>query len=182
MPTKLATSLFAAVAGAALLAGAGAFVHYRTVASASGRLAGIRAEVRKVQASNESLRQSMRNLPEIEERAVLFRQRMPAEPDLGALLESLSGELSGAKVREQEILTKPTVAGMQFVRVPVSLRFRGSVESAFGVVRHLETMPRLTRIERLMVARPTAQEPLQVDLEFSAFSSTMEGGAAWPEK
>ena len=182
MPAKLSTSLFAAAAGAALLAAAGAFVHYRTVASASDRLAGIRVEVRKVQASNESLRQSMRNLPEIEERAELFRQRVPAEPGLGALLESLSAQLSGAKVREQEILTKPTVAGRQFARVPVSLRFRGSMESAFGVVRHLETMPRLTRIEKLMIVRPVEQEPLQVDLEFSAFSSTMEGGAAWPEK
>lgn len=182
MRHKMFMQSLAVAAGTVLLAAAGAYVHYSTLASEEARLSGTRAELRRMQASNAQLRESVRSLPQLEQRAAEFRGRLPAEPDLGDVLDSLSAQLAKAQVREQEMLTRPTVATKQFMRIPVTLRFRGPLASAFEMVRRVEEQPRLTRVEKLTVERPFEGAQPQVEIEFSAFSSTTEAGAPWPAK
>lgn len=178
MRRKTLIQSFTAVAAAVALAIAGAWVHYRTMDRAEARLNGSKVELRQLELDNARLRNALASLPELEAAVARFRARMPAQPELGGVLESLSATLARAKVREQEILTRQTVSGRDFLRVPVALHFKASLDSAYDVVRHLETLPRNVRVEKLRIERSADRDVPQVEIEFSAFASEME--ELWP--
>lgn len=182
MRSRAFVQSLAAAGGVVLLAVAGAYVHFTTLAGAQTRLDAVRWELARVQANNAAQRDAVRTLPQIEQRAAAFRARLPAEPDLGDVLKSLGAQLAAAQVREQEMVTRPTVSAAQCMRIPVTLRFRGPLASAFDVVQRIESQSRLTRVDKLKVERVADREQPMVEIEFSSFTSTTEAGAPWPVK
>ena len=103
---------------------------------------------------------------------------VPATSEIAELLRELSDRLEARKVVDQSLLTRSVEVGDEFSVIPVSLRFQGTFASAFGFLRDVEQMRRLTRIVRLeLTGRPTRpNDPLDVRVELCTFA-TGQGGS-----
>jgi Tfp pilus assembly protein PilO len=162
-----------------LLAAGGAFLHYRAITSSQQRLATVMSDAAKLHADNEHARQLSSQLSQLEREVARISARIPTESNLGAVLESLSNQLAQLKVSAQEILTQPTVVSKDFSRVPVSIKFRGSSEQSYAVLKHLKDLPYVARIGRLTIDQPGDGGPPEVSIEFSVFHRAAQESVTW---
>lgn len=106
-------------------------------------------------------------------KAELSEQRrfVPRGANLGDLLRRISTEVTVQSIKDHETQTLPIIRGEDYSAIPVVLRFNGSFPSAYGLVKSIETMPRLVRVTALNIdGDPTKPgEPLHVRVELAAF-------------
>ncbi len=105
---------------------------------------------------------------------------VPARAGLGPLLEQMSQALAAETVEEQQIQAKTTVQGSDFHRIPLTLRFMGSIDAVMGLLHWIESNERIIRVDRLDITLDTEQigRVLLVDIGLSTFFHAAEGGAS----
>jgi hypothetical protein len=164
-------------AGLALAAGLGVLgtLRYREVESKRRHLASLEGRLRASDAAADRYRRAAREVPGLRAAHRRFLEQAPFQPDLGLLLERVGRDLAGEDA-EREIVTHPVVAGHLLNRTPILLRFKGSADRAFSVLRHIENHGLLIRIERIRMEQPSpgSDQPLAVLVEFSLFSRASE--------
>jgi Tfp pilus assembly protein PilO len=163
----------------AALAAGGACLHWSSWRTARENLAALLAQQSQVQSQNTGIRQTLSQAGDPLARAQRLRTRLPVEPDLGAVLESVSERLAELGISGQEVVTSPTTSGTLYGRIPVLLRFRGTVGQAQTVLLHLAGLPRLVRVDRLRIEQVADGGAPVVEIEFSAFTRPAEEVPSW---
>jgi hypothetical protein len=168
------TLVAAAVVVAAGLAAFGT-ARYRAVAGRRAELASLAQRMAASNTAESRYRAAARQVPLLRAQHRRFVGQAPVQPDLALLLEQV-GQDSRNEAAEREIVTHPMVTGHLLNRTPILLRFKGSADRVFTVLRHIENHGLLTRIERVRMeqANPGSDQPLAVQVEFSLFSRSSE--------
>jgi len=99
------------------------------------------------------------------------QQYVPQDDELADVLRGLSEALTSHGIIEREMQTRPTLHHADYSTIPIELQFKGSYPSAHGVLRQIEQMHRLIRIDKLRVRgnQNDALAPLHVELTLSTF-------------
>jgi hypothetical protein len=169
------------LAMAAALLVAGGLLNYQTWERATAELKINRAELEGLRDSNEGIKRVIQSAPDFPKIQSKFYAEVPRDPNLGLLLESISGKLAELKIGGEEVVTEPTKAGPRYSREPVTLRFRANGDQTHKMLSHLRDCERLTRIDRLKVEQAQDGGAPVVEIQFSAFSRPMEEATAWLE-
>lgn len=72
-----------------------------------------------------------------------------AEPELAALLRSLTEAAKAKQVGDQEFNTQPSRHYKHYSEIPVELELRSSFDATYGLLEAIETMPRVVRVDGL---------------------------------
>lgn len=179
--SRTRAQVFAGVA-AAVIGGVAAAAHWRALTADLQQLTALHQQVTTTANANAAARVVVRNLPELQARKQHATRRLPSDANLGAMLDSLNTVLTDLGVTPEELLTHTTVSDKRFQRLPVSLRFRGNFIQTYEVLKHLRSSERLTRVEKLTIEDTADSSPPRVEIEFSAFASTVEASPSWPTK
>ncbi len=117
---------------------------------------------------------------ELRKTAVNTNRIVPDSSDLADVLRRLNSEMLAQGMSNQEVQTQAIVSGADFNVIPMSLRFEGEYPGIFEFVKNIETMSRLTRINRLEISgEPTKPDvPVIARLELTTFSTTPGANSA----
>ena len=164
-------------AAVVLAAGFAAFgtVRYQAIAAKRAELASLAQRMAASNAAASRYRVAAREVPLLRAEHRRFVGQAPVQPDLALLLERV-GQDSRGEAAEREIVTNPLVPGHLLNRTPILLRFKGSADRVFSVLKHIEDHGLLTRIERVRMeqSNPGTEQALSVQVEFSLFSRSSE--------
>lgn len=110
---------------------------------------------------------------------------IPAESDVAGLMTSLSETLDGLGLPSREMTTGQPQELAEASSLPMSVVVSGPFPSIYRVVRHVEALPRLVRVQRLRVTSPRAEQgsvdrsgAVRADLMIEVFYSPREVSAA----
>jgi Tfp pilus assembly protein PilO len=168
--------------GAAVIGGLAAAAQWSALAADLRHLTALRQQVNAAVSANRTARAMVRGLPVVDASKAHATPRLPSDANLGGMLESLNTSLTDLGVVPEELLTHATVSGKRYNRLPVSLRFRGNFIQAYEVLKRLRAFERLTRVDKLTIEDAADASPPRVEIEFSAFASTVEPSPSWPSK
>jgi hypothetical protein len=181
MPDKRIVRQWACAAAVLLAVLSGAIAHYKAISSQQKRLDSARRDLTRLREQNGGTPQSRAELDQTRQALTRFAKEVSGEIDLGALLQPLEQDLKDSAAPGREITTRSTTPGPQLTRTALSLRFRGSFERMFSFARRLENSGMPIRIDTIAAERPSGEYggQLQVEIEFSTFSSTSEELTRW---
>lgn len=98
---------------------------------------------------------------------------IPRESDVAALIRQLSSRLSGLGVSEREITTGSAAELADASAMPMSVSVRTEFLNIYEVVRWVESLPRLVRVERLSIERASDDKlrtgPVEADVMLEVF-------------
>jgi Tfp pilus assembly protein PilO len=103
---------------------------------------------------------------------------VPAQDELAELLSQLTSGLTTQGIQNVEIKTDPIERYGKFNVMPVALRFRGSFQSVFQFLKHVESMRRLVRVTSVDIQPPMkdrGDNKLDVRVQLSTFFQVSEG-------
>ncbi len=103
---------------------------------------------------------------------------VPENEELGGVLHGLSNALQNNNAIEQNVLTAETARYVDYSVIPVTMEYIGSFTDTYGILREIECMPRLIRIENLAVLQSYQREDdnlLKINMQVSSFYSKREG-------
>lgn len=108
------------------------------------------------------------------------QQYVPEEDELADVLRGVTEALRREGVSEPELVTRPIEHYVNYSVIPAGVQVAARYPALFEVLREIEKMPRLIRLERLEV-EPSRDDPdqLEVALDLSTFFSkaqSREGG------
>ena len=83
---------------------------------------------------------------------------VPQETGLATVLRNLTQAVNAQQIHSQTISTQAIREYKQYSEVPVELEFTSSFTAAYGVLREIETMPRLVRVDALSLRLQAAAE------------------------
>lgn len=106
----------------------------------------------------QSLREQLRE----EERII------PESAEIAALLRELSQAIADQDLDRQEVQTRTALHHLHYSEIPVELDLEGGFPSVYGLIDHVESMSRLTRVDALN---------LRVQTETPAATATAVGGS-----
>lgn len=112
-----------------------------------------------------------RDVAQIQATADGLARPLASETEMAQILRNLSQAMSAQRVTNQEIQTQSLMPGGDYNRVPMFLRFHGSFESAFNLVRTIEQSPQPIRIDKFDLMCPPSQPgapKLVANIELSA--------------
>lgn len=143
----------------------------------------LRQRIEKAQASINQDRAKVEGLAELSSQVVSLRNEVESshryvasEEEIPAMLRELSRELEARRVTDQEIQTQAVIEASNYRILPVTLKFKGSIESVMGFLSRLETMRQVIRVNRFELTRN--QDPsvtvLAARIELSVFHAQSE--------
>ncbi len=106
-------------------------------------------------------------------------QVIPSEQEISLVLKDLSQLINAPGVSGQEIITNKAKYFADYNILPVKIQFNAPFATAFDLVKRIETLSRVVRIDQLNIeAEPDyPSQPLVINLELSAFfASDINGG------
>lgn len=171
-----------AAAAAVVVVAVAATAHWRMLSARGAQVAEVEASLRTAEEANAALEQATMQLPQLRRDVEVFAKAVPPNADLGPLMEAMGEALTQDGVNEREVLTRPTVAGQPVARVPFSVQYRGSFQGTIALLRRMQEGRRLTRVDRVVMERTSADQPvspLRVEIEFSTFSRTSQELESW---
>jgi Tfp pilus assembly protein PilO len=103
---------------------------------------------------------------------------IPSEDEISLVLKDLSGLINAPGVSGQEIITDKAGYYADYNILPVKIQFNAPFATAFDLVKRIETLSRVVRVDLLEVdaQHDYPSEPLVVNLELSAFFSSQANG------
>ena len=124
----------------------------------------------------ESLPQLYRQVNELQERAATLKQRVPEKDELAEVLRGVTEALQLYDVEERQVEAGTPQPYRDYTVAPIELEFDGTFLTAYGVMRHIESLPRLVRIDSVEL-KPLSEKPaegeardmLKVRMELSTF-------------
>lgn len=106
-----------------------------------------------------------------------YQQTVPNDPKLTELFASLTGAIEQLGLRNPDISSGSIVRRPHTRAMPIRLTFSGDPVDAFGLLREIETMPRLIQPTSLVMETPDgAAENVWVELQLQAFFRRAEEG------
>ena len=105
----------------------------------------------------------------LEERVESSERFVSADPELAALLRSLTEVAQGQHVSDRELNTKPSRHFKHYSEIPVELEMRSSFDAAYGLLEAVETMPRVVRVDALslrLAHQDSARKKPQMQAKF----------------
>ncbi len=98
-------------------------------------------------------------------------QHIPGEAETSTVLQDLSGLINAPGVTGQEIVTLKSGYYADYNILPVKIQFDAPFATAFDLVKRIERLPSVVRVDQLEVqAQPAYPSwPLTVNLELSVF-------------
>lgn len=99
------------------------------------------------------------------------QQYVPEQDEMADVMRGLSEALDSFGVTERQVQTQTTQHYQKYSVMPISLQYRASFPAVFGVLRRIEQMQRLIRVDELVVRQESNDdlEPLQIKLSLSTF-------------
>ena len=103
---------------------------------------------------------------------------VPEEDEISEVLRGLTTSLDAHGVRRPEVTTRKIKHYADYSVIPVNVQFSAPFPDTFGVLKRLEALPRLIRIDSLEMESDTRRRraPLTVGLELSTFFSKASDG------
>jgi len=139
----------------AAAAAAWVFLVFLPIQRAIGRLGDEENEIRQYCDRSELLlpvlAHTSRDLVDVQERLVRWRQPLPSSGDLTALLGEITASARSAGLRTTRFDPQPMVKYDRIAQMPVEMGVTGSFPRFFAFLRKLETMPRTIWIDRMMI-------------------------------
>jgi len=181
MPVSGRMKQWACSAALLLTCAGGVVTHFKAVRRQESRLDSAQQELARLREANAITAQSPAELAQARRALSRFAKDVTKEVELGSLLQPLEQDLKDSAVPGREITTRSTTPGPHLTRTALSLRFRGSFERMFSFARQLENSNVPVRIDSVTAERSSgdASAPLQVEIEFSTFTSTSEELIRW---
>lgn len=96
---------------------------------------------------------------------------IPATDELADVLRGLTESMNAFGAQVHEVNVGDVEHRADYRRIPLMMKFDGPFPATYGVLKQIEGMPRLIRVERLRVdgSVDNPAEPVQVELEVSTF-------------
>jgi Tfp pilus assembly protein PilO len=145
-----------------------------------GRLQSLRSDITAQKQRLETASQEVAVVPTLMEEIEAmqaryndFDRQLPRKQDLGEFLGTISETVAQKGLTGQ--LTEPgnPVRGDLFHTLPINMRFRGDYLSTGSFLKDLQSMERLTRIQRLQIARDVRTEdpngPLDIEMQINIY-------------
>lgn len=107
-------------------------------------------------------------------------QSIPTEQEISLVLKDLSLLINAPGVTGQEIITEKARFYADYNILPVRIQYIAPFSTAYDLVKRIETLSRVVRIDALSVeAEPDyPRQPLVINLELSAFFAAETNGGA----
>ncbi|MCC6682729.1 MAG: type 4a pilus biogenesis protein PilO [Phycisphaeraceae bacterium] len=99
------------------------------------------------------------------------QQYVPDQDEMADVMRGLSEALDAFGVTERQVQTQTTQHYQKYSVMPITLQYRASFPSVFGVLRRIEQMQRLIRVDALEVRHDSDDDlqPLEIKLSLSTF-------------
>ena len=97
-----------------------------------------------------------------------FDRRLPVRQELGGFLRNISAHLGDEKFSDQLIEPGSPTREDLFHTLPIIMRFKGSYLTSVDFFKRIDEMERLTRIQKLKIARKPAkggEDDSKLDIE-----------------
>ncbi|HQE42215.1 MAG TPA: type 4a pilus biogenesis protein PilO [Phycisphaerae bacterium] len=106
-----------------------------------------------------------------------FERRIPREPMLGGFLEELARMAQQQALQSEAIQPGEPVRCGEVFALPIALKVRGPFAKVHALLRNIEQIPRLTRIDRFIsVADEEHPGNVIVELDLKVFYQAIEQG------
>ncbi|HOI55341.1 MAG TPA: type 4a pilus biogenesis protein PilO [Phycisphaerae bacterium] len=104
--------------------------------------------------------------------------RIPSEPRIPEFLESVAAVMKEAGIVQRNVLPQAPRMRPSYVEQPMSIAFEAPYEAAYEVLRRIEGMDRITRVESLeLVATPSDNGTVRVKMSVVVFCGGREAGS-----
>lgn len=94
-----------------------------------------------------------------------FDRRLPKRQELGGFLREISGHMAEEQLSDQLIEPGNPTPEDLFHTLPIIMRFKGSYLSLGSFLKQLETMERLTRVQKLIIDSENKEKEGILDIE-----------------
>jgi Tfp pilus assembly protein PilO len=111
----------------------------------------------------------VRQLQDMKKRYKDFDRRLPKQKELGGFLREISGNLAEEKLSNQLIEPGNPTREELFHTLPIIMRFRGSYLSLTSFLKRIDTMERLTRVQKLKVVGDPKEEGLNIEMQLNIY-------------
>ncbi len=136
-----------------------------------------RAQAHQTRLAMERDSQKSRQVPlmvrEIESMKQRFNKdwdrRLPQRQELGAFLREIAGNLAQSNL--SNTITQPgnPTKGALYNRLPITMKFEGEFTSLTNFLRNIDSMSRLTRIDRLTIKPAEKEDSLDIELGMNIY-------------
>jgi len=131
------------------------------------------------------LRRLEQRLVEIKEEADERLRSIPDESGVADLIRQLSGLLGTLSIEEREVTTGAPSAGERASSMPMTVSLRSGFLSVYDVIRWVESLPRLVRVQRIRVdsasREPTPDATVEAEILLEVFYAPAPIGVASAE-
>ena len=105
----------------------------------------------------------------MQKRYLGFDRRMPKRKELAAFLREISSILASERLSNQ--LTEPGNPTREelFHTLPIIMKFQGSYLSLASLLERIDEMERLTRVQKLTIARDPKHEELNIEIQMNIY-------------
>lgn len=105
----------------------------------------------------------------MQKRYLAFDRRMPKRKELAAFLREISSILASERLSNQ--LTEPGNPTREelFHTLPIIMKFQGSYLSLASLLERIDEMERLTRVQKLTIARDPKHEELNIEIQMNIY-------------
>lgn len=121
---------------------------YRQTSELHNQAAVEKADMQVGQQSPEAVAKLEAEVKQLAIKTANYDASVPHEAALGTILQTLAGFAQKQKLRSENLEPGDPVALDQVQVQPIAMKVRGSFSSVFGLVKDIEHMERLARIER----------------------------------
>ncbi len=108
--------------------------------------------------------QMVRKVESMKSRYKDFDRRLPKSKEMGEFLQEITAVRAASELTEARMETGTPVSEELFNTMPIRMRFRGRYLALAELLRRLDGMQRLTRVERLVI-KSSGEAPDDLDIE-----------------
>lgn len=120
----------------------------------------------------EALPQLSRRVADLKERASVLAVKVPAQPELPQFLGELADALKKAEARQHQIMPQAQRAADKYTALPVQVTFEATYPAVYGILRRLESMPRVVTVEALKISKvPGENNQVSVEMRLAVYCS-----------
>jgi Tfp pilus assembly protein PilO len=96
-------------------------------------------------------------------------RQLPQRQELGVFLREIAGNLAQSNL--SNTITQPgnPTKGSLYNRLPITMKFEGDFMSLTAFLRSIDSMSRLTRIDRLLIKPAEKEESLEIELGMNIY-------------
>ena len=98
-----------------------------------------------------------------------FDRRLPQRKELGQFLGEISSNLAAENLTNQLIEPGSPTRSELFHTLPIVMRFRGSYLDMARFLSRLDSMERLSRVEKLRLVRNPGEDALEAELQINIY-------------